>query len=227
MLLLSDTRASPGSLIPTVSLSADQPPMSYGVWFLVSSRLLINWSWRFYVTWIWLCSLDLFIFYSNWGFIFLYFCWRIIDSQCCVSLRYRAKWFSYTYTYEKWKFYLLSRVWLFATPWTVTRQVPLARILEWVAIPFSRGSSWPRDQILVSCITGRFFTFWDIRDPDVFLSFQYVFSLNKSIFLHRHQIVITFRKFNQHNAFIYSPIHIVVLCIFYRMTFINVFIPFL
>ena len=33
-----------------------------------------------------------------------------------------------------------------------------AGILEWVAIPFSRGSSQPRDQIQVSCIAGRFFT---------------------------------------------------------------------
>ena len=33
-----------------------------------------------------------------------------------------------------------------------------ARKLEWVAIPFSRGSSRPRDQTLVSCIAGRFFT---------------------------------------------------------------------
>jgi len=33
-----------------------------------------------------------------------------------------------------------------------------ARILEWIAIPFSRGTSQPRDQILVSCIAGRFFT---------------------------------------------------------------------
>ena len=32
------------------------------------------------------------------------------------------------------------------------------RILEWVAIPFSRGSSWPRDWTHSSCITGRFFT---------------------------------------------------------------------
>ena len=32
------------------------------------------------------------------------------------------------------------------------------RILEWVAIPFSRGSSWPRDRTWVSCIAGRFFT---------------------------------------------------------------------
>ena len=33
-----------------------------------------------------------------------------------------------------------------------------AKILEWAAIPFSRGSSQPRDQSLVSCIAGRFFT---------------------------------------------------------------------
>ena len=33
-----------------------------------------------------------------------------------------------------------------------------ARILEWVAFPFSRGSSQPRDQTRLSCITGRFFT---------------------------------------------------------------------
>ena len=35
-----------------------------------------------------------------------------------------------------------------------------ARILEWIAIPFSTGSSWPKDQGLVFCITGRFFTIW-------------------------------------------------------------------
>ena len=39
-----------------------------------------------------------------------------------------------------------------------------ARILEWVASPFSRGSSWPRDQTWVSCIAGRCFTVWDIRE---------------------------------------------------------------
>ena len=33
-----------------------------------------------------------------------------------------------------------------------------ARILEWVAFPFSRGSSWPRDQTWVSYTAGRFFT---------------------------------------------------------------------
>ena len=51
-------------------------------------------------------------------------------------------------------------------PWNVSgsgvRSVSLVllqeRILEWVAIPFSRGSSQPRDQTQVSCIAGRFFS---------------------------------------------------------------------
>ena len=38
------------------------------------------------------------------------------------------------------------------------------RILEWVAIPFSRISSWPGDQTQVSCLGGRFFIFWTIRE---------------------------------------------------------------
>ena len=38
------------------------------------------------------------------------------------------------------------------------------RILEWVAYPFSRGSSWPRNQTGVSCIAGGFFTNWVMRE---------------------------------------------------------------
>ena len=38
-----------------------------------------------------------------------------------------------------------------------------ARILQWVAIPFSRGSSRPRGRTQVSCIAGRFFTVWTTR----------------------------------------------------------------
>ena len=36
--------------------------------------------------------------------------------------------------------------------------------MEWVAISFSRGSSQPRDQTHVSCIAGRFFTVWAMRE---------------------------------------------------------------
>ena len=39
-----------------------------------------------------------------------------------------------------------------------------ARILEWVAVPFSRGSSQPRDQTQISCIVSRFFTIWAARE---------------------------------------------------------------
>ena len=35
-----------------------------------------------------------------------------------------------------------------------------ARLLEWVAVSFSRGSSWPRDRTQVSLTAGRLFTFW-------------------------------------------------------------------
>ena len=38
------------------------------------------------------------------------------------------------------------------------------RILEWVAYPFSRGSSQPGNQTRVSCTVGRFFTNWAIRE---------------------------------------------------------------
>ena len=39
-----------------------------------------------------------------------------------------------------------------------------ARVLEWVAISFSRGSSWPRDRTQVSRIAGRCFTVWATRE---------------------------------------------------------------
>ena len=43
-----------------------------------------------------------------------------------------------------------------------------ARILEWVAISFSRRSSWPRNQTQVSSIVGRFFTSWATREALIF-----------------------------------------------------------
>ena len=44
------------------------------------------------------------------------------------------------------------------------------RILKWVAIPFSRGSSQPRDRTWVSHIAGRFFTIWVAREAVSFIS---------------------------------------------------------
>ena len=42
-----------------------------------------------------------------------------------------------------------------------------ARILQWVAIPFSRGSSRPRDQTQVSGVAGIYFTIWATREVSV------------------------------------------------------------
>ena len=78
----------------------------------------------------------------------------------------------------KWKCQSLSSIWPFATPWTVAHQASLsmgfsrqeywriqvfqARIQEY--IPFSMGSSWPRDRTQVSHTAGRFFTVWATRE---------------------------------------------------------------
>ena len=66
------------------------------------------------------------------------------------------------------------------TPCTVAHQAPLsmgifqASILEWVAMPSSRGSSQPRDRTQVSSIAGKNFTIWATRDT---LSFRVVSSM--------------------------------------------------
>ena len=51
----------------------------------------------------------------------------------------------------RWILYHLSHQ---GSPW----------ILEWVAYPFARGSSWPRNWTGVSCIAGGFFTSWATRE---------------------------------------------------------------
>ena len=68
---------------------------------------------------------------------------------------------------------LLSYVSLFvmdgSLPGSSVHGIFLARILEWVAIYFSRGSSWPRDQTPASRIAGRRFTIWATREsPHMF-----------------------------------------------------------
>ena len=48
-----------------------------------------------------------------------------------------------------------------------------ARILEWVAISFSRGTSQPRDRTWVSCIGGRRFTLWATEEAVNLLYFNF------------------------------------------------------
>ena len=66
----------------------------------------------------------------------------------------------------------ISQFWQMLTIWKIPKGLCIntvhgilqARILEWVAIAFSRGSSWPRNQTGVSCIASGFFTSWAIKE---------------------------------------------------------------
>ena len=73
----------------------------------------------------------------------------------------------------------LSHIQLFVTPWTVARQAPLSmdfsrilEILEWVAIPFSRGSSLFKPTSLASpALAGGFFTTVPSGKPSCAITF--------------------------------------------------------
>ena len=49
-------------------------------------------------------------------------------------------------------------------PGSSVHGISQARIQEWVAISFSRGSSWPRDPTHVSCTASGLFTVWATRE---------------------------------------------------------------
>ena len=98
-------------------------------------------------------------------------CWAPYGITSCLYSSRRVK-------SNKVKVKSLSRVRLFATPWTVAYQalpscslsgssihgIFQARVLEWIAISFSRGSSRPRNRTQVSHIAGRSFTVWATRE---------------------------------------------------------------
>ena len=73
----------------------------------------------------------------------------------------------------KWKCQSLSYVWLFVQltvvpdlPGCCVHGISLARMLEWVSIPFASRSSWPRAQTQVSSIAGIFFTVWATKKAE-------------------------------------------------------------
>ena len=95
----------------------------------------------------WLCSnLE-----SN---IFLFHCimWRSEVAQSCVTL----------YNPTDCSF-----------PGSSVHGIFQARVLEWLAISFFRGSSWPRIWTRVSHIAGRCFTLWATREAHVKMVFKY------------------------------------------------------
>ena len=95
-----------------------------------------------------------------------------IGHACWAALGWPDWW-----QYSSWQSFLTSASQLYmkvkVAQWCLTLCDPKdytvhgvfqARVLEWVAFPFSRGSSQPRDWTQVSCIAGRFFTSWATRE---------------------------------------------------------------
>ena len=69
----------------------------------------------------------------------------------------------------------------YSPPGSSVHGILQARILEWVAMPFSRGSSQSRDRTQVSCIAGGFFSIWTTREAQEYWSWvAYPFSRESS-----------------------------------------------
>ena len=81
-------------------------------------------------------------------------------------------------------------------PGSSVRGILQARILEWVVMSSSRGSSQPRDWTQVSCVAGVFFTIWATREG---LKVAFVY-LNILIF----PTTFKFERFQTLRKFVYS-----------------------
>ena len=65
---------------------------------------------------------------------------------------------------------VVSDSWWRSPPGFLLHGILQARIVEWVAMPSSKGSSWTRGRTRVSCIVGEFFTDWATREaPHIYV----------------------------------------------------------
>ena len=110
-----------------------------------------------------------------------------LQDSCPENSMYRGAWWATVHGLQRvrqdWmtNTSMLSHIWLSVTLWPVAHQISLsmwytlARILEWVAILSSKGSSWSGDQTHISCICdiGRWILYhWTTRET------QHVFTLS-------------------------------------------------
>ena len=107
----------------------------------------------------------------------------------------------------------------YSPPGSSVHRISQARILEWVAISFSRGPSWSRDQTCISCIGRQILYQWATREASVKFSSSKIFSLFKKkqakqfpkwkqsssththimCFLHPLQSIYIIHSFSQHH----------------------------
>ena len=94
--------------------------------------------------------------------------WTISDVEhfftClfCISLETEMKWKSVTQSCLT-----LCNPMDYSPPGSSVHGISQTRILEWVPIPFSRGSSQPRDRTRASYIAGGYFTIWATREAQL------------------------------------------------------------
>ena len=121
-----------------------------------------------------------FIHVATNGIISFFFCGWVI---------FHCNMHTYIHTYI-WKWKSLSRVWLFVNPTdcnligSSSRGILQARLLAWVAVAFSRGSSQPSHQTQVSCITGGFFTLWITREARYMYTYMHSFFIQSCVHGH-------------------------------------------
>ena len=95
---------------------------------------------------------------SSWFMYCWNLAWRILSTTLLACEMSTIVWW-------KWKMKVAQSYLALFDPMDYKVHVILqARMLEWVAFPFSSGSFWPRNQTRVSCIAGRFFTSWVTRE---------------------------------------------------------------
>ena len=86
----------------------------------------------------------------NSKYLYFFFIFFFVSKLCLLTLKVKVTQLRLT----------LCTPMDYSTPSSSVHGVLQARILEWVATLFSRGSSWPRDRTQVTHITSRFFTVW-------------------------------------------------------------------
>ena len=111
---------------------------------------------------LWVFSFDVSFFFFN---LYIFY-WRIIALQNFAVFSQTSTWISHE---VKWSEVAQSCPTLCdpmdcSLPCSSIHEIFQARVLEWIAISFSRGPSWPRDRTRVSCIVGRRFTVWATRE---------------------------------------------------------------
>ena len=127
----------------------------------------------------WICSSKGSLSWASWMFLFfLIFNWRMIALQYCVDFYHILTWISHIWVSLINNNLLTFRLracmhacsvstvvsislqpyGLYSPPGSSVQGILQAKILEWVAMPSSKGSSQSKDQTQVSCTAGRFFT---------------------------------------------------------------------